>query len=370
MKLRSSSIRALGFFLIFITIIFGALLWYTRSKLEVEKDRQIQLSLENEWGLLQNTLYLSLNQAFQDGDNLRDTIKHYIYLEYGNDYERIAKDLDNYHEPNNMIRTILTNVLDGYFFNNIASDNTDPFVVRGYYVEIDNSDNCASYGSSRIVDEEHTMHGNPYQSRELFQDIIFANIESFNTYATDKIKMFQFLDYPFEDGVDLQTPYEEEYAVTIPEEHRGKKAQVLDSYDIHGLQAHFMEYGSWEMTFYSMEFITPIYLYDKYDLAGRDFVLNGLRTKYQRLSLNVAFNFKTVIDKNGALEKELEKYEWERQQILEDYNDNQRLVLFLVIIFAVLCLIGMGYADSLARSLTEAEDEELVNDREDPETNQ
>lgn len=348
MKIRASSIKALGFFVIVLTISFGAVTWYTLGELQTGYEQQKQLSLNNEWDLLRNTLNLSLNQAKIDGTNKVQEIKHYLYMEFENDYEALSKSLDNYHEPNNKVREIITVSLTDMYFNNIQSDNTDPFIVRGNYVELDSSANCASYGSSRTVDDEYTMHANPYLAKYAFERIKLADLENQSTAAIDRPIFFQFVDHP-KGNPATALLYAETKKTTTPEEHLGKRAQELESYDMDGIKAYFFKTESWEDTFRAFEFITPTYLYSKTDLAGRAYILNGKRTEIDRLSLNIVFNFKTVIDHNTLLKRDLAKYKWERSKAEQTYYSTERALYFVVMLLILICYMAMNYANKLAQ---------------------
>lgn len=345
-RVRTDSIRALGFFLIVMTITFSSISWYTLGEISLRREETINEIKKSEWILLRNSLELSLDKAKSNGQTMVEIVDLEINKIFGNDYEAIAESLDNYNEPNNPIRKILTTTLEGRYFNNIYSDNTDPFVVRGTNIETDNSTNCAAYGSSRSFEDEYTMHANPQLAVEAFNRIRGADLENMNTAAIDRPIFFQFISHP--KGVDLQTGFSKMTGREIPEDHKGKLAQELTSYDINGLEDYFMRTGSWEETFYSFEFITPSYIFNKEDLAGRPFVENGRRTPYKRLSINVVFNFKTVIDHNPILKRDLERFEWRREEVLKQYIQDERLVYLLLILTILICSIGMRYTNKLA----------------------
>lgn len=348
---KKQSIKVLGFFVIILTITFGSVTWYVGERLKADYEDNIQRSLENEWTLLRNALDLYLNQAKSDGETHVAIVEELIDCEFSGDLNAIAYALDNYNEPGNKIRTILTETLAGSYFEDIESDNTDPFIVRGNYVKLDSSSNCASYGESRTVDDEYTMHANPYLARVAFERIIRADIDDMSKGASERPIFFQFLSHPDGDPT-IQDKYAEQYGVTIPIEHRNKLSQELVSYDMEGLKEYFMRTGSWKDTFYAYEFITPTYIYNKADLAGRPYVLDGKHTGHTRLSVNVVFNYKNVIENGGSnLEKDLTRFELERAQIKKSYLSSESGLYFMIILLVVICYMAMLYANKLSQEV-------------------
>lgn len=352
MRIRSSSIKALGFFIIMITIGFGSVVWYVKTELEIRYEQNRKEINEKEWMLIRNSLALELKQAKSDGLNKVAEIKYLIYSQYNNDMQAIGKDLDSYNEPNNPIRTILTNSIEGMFFNGIDSENTDPFIIRGNVIETDNSNNCATFGSSREFIDEYKMHANPYLAQIAFNRIQNADVENMNTAAIDRPIFFQFISHSEEEkrtkGETLQERFARENNLEILEEHKGKNAQILSSYDIDGLKEYFFQTESWEKTFYAFEFVTPSYIFNRTDLAGRAFVIDGKRTSYPRLSINVVFNFKNVIDHNPILKRDLQNYEFNRRELQRQHIQDVRVLYLILVLLLLICTFGMKYTNKLA----------------------
>lgn len=353
MLVRRSSIKALGFFAVVLAISFITIAWYFLGELDNSYKRERETLDNFEWSFLKSALHLSLNQAKIEGTFIANQIGDMVWQEFDGDLEQIAYSLDNYHEPNNYIRTVITQSLEDVYFNNIVSDNTDPFVTRGTNVETDNSDNCATFGSSRPFDLEYLMHANPYLAQEAFERIATADLENMNTAAIDRPIFFQFLSHS--DGEHIQDQYEIDKGVVIPPDHTDKEAQILTSYDMDGLEAYFKETLSWQKTFEAFEFITPSYIFNREDLAGRPFVENGRRTEYERLAINIVFNFKNVINHNPILKRNLEGFSWRREEIEQKRLRYERLIYYSIIFLSIICTISMLYTNKIA-DISEKED--------------
>jgi hypothetical protein len=378
------TIKALGFFVVILLIAFGSATWFTSTNLakeaeslenQIRKDQELAISTiqrqevkkldsldETEWILLSTGLLLYIQQAKVQGEAKVAYVQLVVNNAYNNDIQAIAKALDNYNSPNNIIRKAVVEAVEDLFFNGIHSDNTDGFVVIGEKVSEDGSSNCVSYGSTRSFYLEMLMHANPALGFKAFTDIANGNVKNYSSGAMEGFVIFQFVTHP--DGVDMQKDYE-----NILPEHQGKLGLELISYDLAGLKDYFMKTKSWEKTFMSFEFVTPSYIFDTADLAGRNYIKEGTRTDIPRLSLNVVFNYKTVIDNNPTLKKDLALYAQQRKQISIDakkeiiqviykYQERQeqthynflmkeRMLYLVVILLVIICFIAMHYTKKL-----------------------
>lgn len=343
-KNMKHSIKALGFLVVVLTLAFGTVTWFTVKALADEHKTQQEQIDTDEWTLLNNSLSIYLGQAKQQGQAKVNYIDKTINLQFNNDTDKIALLLDNYMEPNNPIREIITEVAEDLYFNNIYSDNTDGFVVRGFEVSTDGSANCASFGSSRGFDLEMLMHGNPQLALEAFNRIARGDVENYNAGAIDKPIFFQFVTHP--DGLNMQKGVQ-----GVPIEHQGKLGLELSSYDMAGLKKYFLETKSWEKTFMSFEFVTPSYIFNKSDLAFRPYVARGFRTDIIKTSLNVVFNYKNVIDHNPILKRDLAKFSDRRITVRANFIKQERLLYLTVILLAIICFIAMRYTNKLVEEV-------------------
>ncbi|MDX1285263.1 MAG: hypothetical protein R3182_09630, partial [Draconibacterium sp.] len=147
---------------------------------------------------------------------------------------------------------------------------------------------------------------------------------------------FQFMDHP--NGELIKANYGEQYI-----DHANKRALVLESFDLQGLKNEYERTGSWEDVFHAFEFIAPTYVYEKRDMAGRPYIINGRLTGNKKLSINVVFNYKNVIDHNPDLKTALEAFDWKRREEFL-FKEQTALVLYmsviLLIIIGVLSMFG------------------------------
>lgn len=342
MNNKKQTIKALGFFVVILTLAFGSVTWFTSVALATaHSEEQIQID-EDEWTLLRNSLSLYLAQAKYQGNAKVDHITVTLNNKYTLD--EIAALLDTYEEPNNVIRNLVTEAVSDLYFNNIESDNTDGFVVKDFTVSTDSSENCVSFGSERSFDLEMLMHANPALALEAFTRIATGDVDNYKTGAVDRPIFFQFDTN--EDGIDMQ-----KNVINIPPEHQGKKGLELSSYDIHGLKEYFMKTKSWESTFQAFEFVTPSYIFNQTDLALRPYIERGKRTNITKLSLNVVFNYKTVIDHNPILKRDLYKFSQRRAKTKSNFLVRESILYLVVILLAIICFIAMHYTNKLVEEV-------------------
>ena len=322
------TIKLLGAFITILVISFGSVAWFSLSTLRAESNRRHKELLVEEMSLLENSLMLYIKQAKKVGQSQVDTFTREVEYTIGSDPQVLSDVYDSYSEPNNPIRSILVGILSGYYFDDVVGFDMDPFIVIGNFIGLDDSPDCASYGSYRSVFDEYTMHANPYLARMVFERIMKGD--------TDDILFFQFKSHSH--GIDMQSVYKKQYGITIPEEHQNKLAQDLISYDMAGIREYFYRTESWEDTFESLEFIVNTQIYDKANVAGQLYIDNGVHTGVKRLSINTVFNFKTaVLGNNSLLRKDLSRF-----KMLRDHNKEQLIfVSNLVYIFTILLTIIM-----------------------------
>jgi hypothetical protein len=341
---RKKSIKALGLFILILILAFGCVTWFMTKQLTEEHSFQQHQIDEDEWIVLANSLQLYLSQAKVQGQAAVDCINIMVNYVYDNNLDKITEALDHYDEPNNPIRVIITDKANNLYFNNIHSDNTDGFVVKDYSIDTDSSGNCASFGSSRGFDLEMLMHANPTLAVIAFNRIATGDVENYKLGAVERPIFFQFISHS--DGVDMQKGL-----MNIPPEHQGKLGLPLTSYDMEGLKNHFMSTRSWQKTFQSFEFVTPSYIFNKTDLALRPYIDRGMRTEVTKLSLNVVFNYKTVIDHNPVLKRDLAKFTQRRKQVQIDYLAKERILLLVVMLLVIICFIAMHYTNKLVEEV-------------------
>lgn len=337
---KKGKIKVLGLFVVILVLSFGYVTYFVSKVLEEDYRVETERLNLDESDLLFNSLGIYLNQAKIQGQAEVSSIELQIDFMYGQDKERLIADLDSYNEPNNPIRVILSNVAKDLYFNGIKSDNTDGIIIKDNKVEEDNSGNCVSFGTSRTFTQEMLMHANPHLALEAFNRVARGDVDNYERGAIDNPIFFQFDSSPI--GVDMQKDFD-----GIPQEHKDKLGIELISYDVNGLKELFNRTLSWEETFGSFEFVVPSYILTHKDLADRPYVDRGYRTDISKLSINVVFNFKTVIDNNASLRISLNRFEERREQIKNDYYMRQIVLLIIVGLLVIICYLSMHFTNKL-----------------------
>jgi len=376
---KEKSIKILGFIIIALALIFGSLTWFVQGALETDYSKDLQenqtnytqtidLIDSNEWLLLSNTLLAYIEKAQSEGVFMVEEVAYRSETVFNGNSPHLANAIDTYSQPNNPFRIIISEVFKDSYFNNIRANNMDPFFLKGYFVEEDNSDDCASFGSSRSVEDEFKMHANPYLARYLFYTILSADLENVGKAPIENVLFMQFDTHS--EGVDLQTPYANEYGIVIPEDQVNKKALVLESYDLEGLKTYFLATKSYEKTFEAFEFVVPSYIYSNEDISGRLYIEGGKRTSVDKLIINVVFNFKSVINNNSTLRKDLDlfkqarltaktKYDTVHDLLHRRYTSNERLTYFIIILLSIVCFMSLYFTQKLTKEFSSEGDTNL-----------
>ena len=63
--------------------------------------------------------------------------------------------------------------------------------------------------------------------------------------------------------------------------------------------------------------------------------------------MNIVFNFKTVVDHNPILKRDLHRFDVLREQALRVYTGYERAVYLVIILLILICTISMKYTNKL-----------------------
>ena len=337
--IRKNTVYSIGFIIVGLIIFNSAILWSFFEYLDVWKEKDLTYIDSAEWALLSSTLISKLDKAKYDGLSLQEKVYTYLGDDYLCDSKKVAYDLDHLFNHNNIIRTAVIESLKGYYFDDIVSFNTDPFAIYGDIFISDDSGDCASLGKLRTFEEEYGGHANP----EMAEKNTFYRISIGDSGTINKPLFFQFDNHP--EGIKIKKNYGIRY-----KEHNNKKAWILDTNDLAGLKKSFYDCHNWRKVFLAFEFVTPTYLFDKSDLAGRSYIQEGLRTDIKRLSIQTTFNFKNVIDHMPELRSELAKFSERRIEVMRWFEVTQITLLFILIINLILGIFSIVYIENVTRN--------------------
>lgn len=343
-KIRKNTVNSFGFLIIGIILLFVLVISFFTENLHIWKEKDISYVDNAEWALLSTTWILKMQQATDDGIMLRDRTYFNLGNDYMNNLDQVANDLDHLFDLNNPIRTALLSATNGYLFDNIVSFNTDPFSIYGIIFVEDESGDCAGFGDFRSFTDEYGMHANPdLAEKQAFYRIQTGDIDNYGRGAINKPIFFQFDDHP--DGIKIKKDYGPDYV-----DHKDKRAWILETYDLAGLKKSFYETKDWRKVFLAFEFVTPTYLFHKTDLAGRPYVMEGLRTDIKRLSIQTTFNFKEVVDNMPELRSELTRFEERRKEIEQWYQITMLTLYFVLIAIGLIGVFALLYVEKVTRT--------------------
>ena len=314
---------------IILAIFAYATVQYFGENIAIWEQSDLKKIQDSEADYLFSYLIWNLDLAAIELGEARKQIKIVLDNEYGDDYDRLTNDLENYLEPNNYIRQTITAIVGDYKFRGIMSNSTDIIVTYGTNIVWDESEDCSLLGSYRSFQEEVPMHANPPLAEKILYQI-GKGIPS----SSRKPLFWQFMDHP--KGENIRDKYPGIY-----DEFKDKKAYILESYDLHGLEKAYRKENSWEDVFRSFEFLTPVYIYDEMDIAGRPYIVNGRATGVDRLAIIAGFDLYQVILDSPEAMVALERFDEQRHDIIVFRDKVELLLTFVSFISFLVAMVSM-----------------------------
>ena len=299
-----------GLTLIILGISFSFFTSYLTSisldKQEVIK-KDIEIIYEHEDFLLNSILDLSWALLTSELDNAIEKAQSIGKIQV-KEIERELKVLRNleywfehFNDNNNPLVAILEKYTRGVYFN-IDNEANDPFIMitnmaNETIIAIDTSGNCAIVNlegkpqRTRTIAEENKQQANPDLS-----DYNLNRIGNHDKWNLDTLLYFQFT------GKDNVLPLNK------------------NEYDLKDLKdLYVISEGDYEYLFKDLEFLTPSYLYDDYDIKGEERVTSrGVLNEEANVIIYImAFNFLDYIKEDNRLESSLITIDNKRELIKE-----------------------------------------------------
>jgi len=257
-----------------ITIIYQIVIYIANVDLRHQHQREIEFTTNIKWGILENIINNSIEQASENINNIIiPNIVEDINEIYGSDQNKLQSDLEklNDWEYDNPIVKIMADNIRGKYFNNITTDSNDMFVLMKQVGIISDLSISQSSKSKRTIDFEISQHYNKELAREAYDAIISQNYQ----------KKYIFWQW-----------YEPEY----PELAEIKEMKLSE------IEKIFRQSGGDIQSLKTIEFLVPEYIFVDKDILGNLLVNDrGNRQDIYQFIVIQGFNVSEIIDYDETL---------------------------------------------------------------------
>lgn len=279
-KMKKEANRTKDFLLQPLLIILTLVLlmsWKISSNvtmLENSTKETIKLLVEDNWKNIENDLKGELELNHELSEDLSIKITNDLKALSINDLEKYINTIGQIE--NNSIQKIVGDRLKGVYFKGVVSDANDPFAMiigkgeKDSFIFSDFSENCAIDKLTRNLDEEYSLHANPELAKVAFNKILRLE------YGTtlEEIIFFQF---------------------------NPKEGMPLKSYNFKGLkQLYFDNNYDFDLTFKSIEFISPAYIYRDRSIINKPRIIDRIKTDAKIIAIMSVFSFYEIENQNNT----------------------------------------------------------------------
>jgi hypothetical protein len=304
----------IGIVVLVLGVLSFKIMWDIET-LKIAKDNSVEQMIHTKWNRVESYLDEIQGENYLCSEELsKGIIKDLIV--YSND--ELENGLMTLGLSNtNIIQKAVGNHIKGVYFRNIESDANDPFAMvigkegeKDSFIFSDFSENCAINSMTRSIEDEYKMHSNKELAKVAFKSLITLK---YGRPIQDTI-FFQFED---------------------------KKGAKLTSNDFNGIkQSFFDNKGDLYLTFNSLEFLAPYYIYRDRDITGKSRIEGRVRTDARILAIVSVCSPYEVILHDKEIYFELSQYDNSIENINTVYYGQERFLLITGILVLLLQLIS------------------------------
>ena len=319
---RRSYVVPLVIIFVLTAVLSQKIAWDLQSY-QSTRDRVKAQALEDKWKATEGYL----NAAFQENYVLSEALAARVI---GKLSSYSGAELDYYlktlgESPSNPVQKAVGSTIQGVYFRDIVTDANDPFAMvigRGLndsFIFADFSENCA-------VDK---------LTRDLYQE--------FELQARSGNK--ELAESAFSRLVALQSGRPLREAIFF--QFSGKEGAELKRLNFDGLkQTFFDNNGDITLTFKSIEFLAPYYIYRDQSLGGTPRVVSRVKTDARVLAIVSVFSFYDVVINDVNIQTALEGYDSTKEFTLKDSLREERtsLIVGILIMLVTILLFAQFWA--------------------------
>lgn len=314
-----------------LTALLSQKIAWDLQSFQAARARATERALHAKWVAVESFLNEAFLDNFQLSEELANSVIHSLQGYNG-------AQLDSYLETlgttaDNPIQCAIGDTIKGVYFRGIVSDANDPFALvigrslEDSFIFADYSENCAIDKLTRNLYQEFDLQAR-HGSRALAENA-FARLVAL--HSGKPLQEAIFFQFSGKDGVELK------------------------QLDFSGLkQSFFDNKGDIALTFKSIEFLAPYYIYRDQSIGGTPRMVSRVKTDAKVLAIVSVFSFYDVIINDNSIRLALEGYDRTRDYMLKDSFREERnsLIVGILIMLVTILLFAQFWAYTAASNQT------------------
>lgn len=315
-----------------LTAVLSQKIAWDLQAFQAARERAQDQALIDKWSATE----VFLSEAFSDNFILSEDIANQVISDLtkypGALLDRYLADVGS--SANNPIQVAVGSAIKGRYFRGIVSDANDPFAmiigrdINDSFVFADFSENCAVDKLTRDLHQEFELQGRK-GNREL-AEVAFSRIVALHSgKPLSEAIFFQFCE---------------------------KQGAELKQLDFTGLkQSFFDNKGDLALTFKSIEFLAPHYIYRDQSIGGTPRVTSRVKTDARILAIVSVFSFYDVVANDIRIRTALDGYDKTREFVLRDSFREERtsLIVGILIMLVTVLLFAQFWAYTVGSQLAQ-----------------
>lgn len=315
---RNRLISVMSFIIISISLFATSLfISWNLDSLKEQSVKAIDTIKYNKWMAIEGYLTKSIDDNYQLSESLANKIIFDLKMYSDKDLQKGMNTIGE--SPNNIIQKIVGNHIKGVYFKGIQSDANDPFAmvigkegIEDSFLFADYSENCAVNQLTRTLDVEFELQNNKELAKVAFTKLL-------NLKYGKPIEESIFFQFESKEGVPLPT------------------------LDYEGIKASFFENNaSFALTFKSIEFLAPYYIYRDKDIVGNARIEGRVRTNAKILAIVSVFSLYEVVLNDREFLSKLKEYDYNIKSLIELHIQQERSTLLTGILVVLLLLLSFS----------------------------
>ena len=330
---RRSYIVPLSIVLV-LTLVLGQKIAWDLQSFQATRERAQEQALEAKWDAVEAYLKATIDDSYVLSEKLAGDVILKLKGYSGTALDDYLGTLGT--SPDNPIQIAVGRVIQGVYFKDIVSDANDPFAMvigrdlEDSFIFADFSENCAVDKLTRNLYQEfdlQSQHGSRALAENAFSRLVALQS---GKPLTESI-FFQF---------------------------ESKEGAPLKSLDVAGLkQSFFDNKGDVALTFKSIEFLAPSYIYRDHSIGGTPRVVSRVKTGARVLAIVSVFSFYDVVNTDYSMQTALAGYDRTREFVLRDSLREERtsLVIGILIMLVTILLFAQFWVYTSSTQATPVE---------------
>lgn len=306
-----------------LTAVLSQKIAWDLQTFQAARARATEQVLEDKWAAIETFLNDAYLENYKLSEQLATDVIRSLKSYSGEELDRYLATLGT--SPNNPIQKAVGATIQGVYFRDIVSDENDPFAMvigkglEDSFIFADFSENCAVEELTRDIYQEFELQsraGNRALAENAFNRLV-------SLHSGKPLREAIFFQFNEKDGAELKR------------------------LDFDGLKQTFFENkGDIALTFKSIEFLAPYYIYRDQSIGGTPRVIARVKTDAKVLAVVSVFSFYDVVSNDKSIQIALDGYDSTREFMLRDSFREERtsLVVGILIMLVTILLFAQFWA--------------------------